>query len=353
MMPIPRTASQWVYDQSTGLELEEGVPIPDLKEGDCLLQIHAVSLNYGEVARMKGKYPQEGPQRRVAGGDGVATVIATGSGVTEFQAGDRVCPIWQQTYQTGPLTPEIENTALGLTIDGTLREYAVLAASGLVKAPTHLTHREAATLTCAAVTAWNGLCGLSERRLKAGDWVLTQGTGAVSLAAVQFAVAAGAHVVVTTSTTEKAKFLKSLGVEHVLNYRENPSWGESAKALTPGGRGFHHIIELGGQRSLRESLQAVRCEGVVSLIGLMEELETIQNTPGITFPELFLKYATVRSLHVGSRQQFQEMVDFMEQHAIRPVVNEEEFKFEDCIQAYEKVWEGGHTGKIVVNVSSA
>lgn len=174
---------------------------------------------------------------RVPGSDACGTVISTGSKVTRFSIGQKVCPVFNQAHIAGPLTPEAAKTGLGGAVDGTLRQYGVFPESGLVHAPTTLNPIEASTLTCAAVTAWNSLYGITDKALKPGNIVLTQGTGGVSIAALQFAIASGATVIATTSSEAKAKKLKELGAHHVINYKETPNWGEEAKKLTPGGNG--------------------------------------------------------------------------------------------------------------------
>ena len=157
--------------------------------------------------------------------------------MTRFSTGQKVCTLFNQGHIAGYLTPATATTGLGGALDGTLRQYAVFPESGLVLAPATLTPIEASTLSCASVTAWNALYGLSDRALRPGDIVLTQGTGGVSIAALQFALAGGATVISTTSSAEKAKKLKELGAHHVINYKDTPNWGEEAKKLTPGGEG--------------------------------------------------------------------------------------------------------------------
>jgi NADPH:quinone reductase-like Zn-dependent oxidoreductase len=185
----------------------------------------------------QGMYPLPASLPRVPGSDACGTVISTGPKVTRFSNGQKVCTLFNQGHIAGPLTPAIATTGLGGSLDGTLRQYAVFPESGLVLAPATLNEIEASTLTCAPLTAWNSLYGLTERALRPGDVVLTQGTGGVSLAALQFAVAAGATVIATTSSASKAEKLKKLGAHHIINYKENPNWGEEAKKLTPGGEG--------------------------------------------------------------------------------------------------------------------
>jgi len=183
--------------------------------------------------------------------------------VSRFKTGDKVVTLFNQGHLAGTLAAGMLATGLGGSIDGTLREYAAISEQGLVKVPSNLSLVEAATLSCAAVTAWNALYGLESRALKPGQTVLTQGTGGVSIFALQFAKAAGARVIATTSSAEKAEMLKKLGADHVINYKETPNWGEKAKELTPDGHGVEHVIEVGGPTTLAQSLNAIAFDGVI------------------------------------------------------------------------------------------
>jgi NADPH:quinone reductase-like Zn-dependent oxidoreductase len=194
-------------------------------------------------------YPFAMKDNTVPASDGAGTVAATGSRVHRFRPGDKVTTLFNQAHIAGSLDPYSISTGLGGTIDGCLRQYGAFDEEGLVKAPENLNMLEASTLPCAGLTAWNALYGLEGggRALKMGDWVLTQGTGGVSIFAVQFAKAAGARVVATTSSKEKGEVLKKLGADHVVNYKDDENWGETAKKFTPGGEGFTHIVEVGGK----------------------------------------------------------------------------------------------------------
>lgn len=186
---------------------------------------------------MQGLYPVPTSFPRIPCSDACGTVISVGARVTRFSIGQKVCTLFSQGHIAGPFTPAIAGTTLGGSLDGTLRKYATFPESGLVLAPATLSPIEASTLSCAPVTAWNSFYGLGDRALRPGDYVLTQGTGGVSIAALQFAIAAGAVVIATTSSAAKAERLKKLGAHHVINYKENPNWGTQAKKLTPGGEG--------------------------------------------------------------------------------------------------------------------
>lgn len=196
---------------------------------------------------------------------------------------DKVITIFNQLHQSGPLDDDSLASGLGGFIDGTFRQYGAFDETGLVTMPSNLSFLEAGALSCAAVTAWNALYGIESRAVRAGDYVLVQGTGGVSLFALQFAKAAGAKVIATTSSDHKAEILKKAGADHVLNYKSNPNWGEEALKLTPAGRGVDHIVEVGGPNTAAQSLKAINFNGVVSIIGFVagfgsEEQPSIMDT---------------------------------------------------------------------------
>lgn len=270
-----------------------------------------------------------------------------GKKVSEFSVGDKVVTLFNQAHQYGPLTPSAFSTGLGGGLDGTLRQYAVFPQTGLALAPSNLTSIEAGTLTCAPLTAWNALYGLESKAIKPGSVVLTQGSGGVSLAAIQFARASGATVIATTSTDEKAKFLEKLGANIVINYKKDPNWGETAKRLSPGQLGVDHVIEVGGPNTMRQSMKAIKFEGVITVIGFLggpkrgDEPSTLD---ALTY------CCTVRGILVGSRQQLQEMNRAIEANKIHPVVDEKTFEFENAKAAYQYQWEQKNLGKVVITV---
>ncbi|KAL2407386.1 Zinc-type alcohol dehydrogenase-like protein [Exophiala dermatitidis] len=348
MSSVPKTTESWVIEGKNGFEslkLQKDRPVPEVGDYDCVVQIHAVSLNYRDLIIPKGMYPFALSLPVVPCSDGAGTVIAVGKKVTEFKVGDKVCTLFNQLHQAGPITPRAMPTGLGGAIDGTLRKVAVFPEHGLVAAPKNLSPVEASTLTCAPVTAWNALYGLQSKAIKPGDWVLTQGTGGVSLAAIQFAVAAGAKVIATTSSDEKAKKLKDLGATHVINYKTTPNWGEVAKSLTPNGEGVDHVVEVGGAGTLEQSLKAVKLEGVISIIGFLGGTNK-QDMPGLL--DALNNLCTVRGILVGSKQQFQEMNRAIEANDIHPVVDSNTFKFENALDAYQYQWDQKHFGKVVI-----
>ncbi|KAK4934411.1 hypothetical protein LTR10_024322 [Elasticomyces elasticus] len=349
-MPVSHSA-QWVIVPNKGidaLQFEEQVTLPDLEERQCLVRVEAASLNYRDIAMALGRYPLPLDKSFVACSDGTGEVIAVGSGVSEFKLGDKVCMTFMQDLQEGIVTPKIRQSTLGSQRDGVLRQYGIFEETGLVLLPKNLSYIEGATLPCAALTAWNCIFGLESRALRRGDSLLTQGTGGVSLFAIQFGLAIGANVISTTSTAEKAERLKALGVQHVINYTSNTGWGEIAKSLTPDGLGVHHIIDVGGENTIFQSLKAVRPEGVVSMVGFLGGKGDHENLP--SFSLIQRQLCIVRGMNVGPRRMFQQMNAFMEQHDIRPIISDRIFKFGEAQEAYKEMEKQQFWGKIVIQV---
>jgi len=257
-----------------------------------------------------------------------------------------VVTLFNQSHIAGPVTAADTMSGLGGAVHGTLRQYGTFDESGLVKMPETLDFKQASTLPCAALTAWNGLYGLESRALKPGDTVLTQGTGGVSIFALQFAKAAGAKVIATTSSDKKADVLKHLGADHVINYKSDEKWGETAKSLTRAGLGCAHILEVGGPKTMAQTLKAIKPEGVISIIGFLGGMSKDQPS----FLECLNNMCTVRGVFVGSRLQFDAMNAAIDANGIKPVVDENVFNFEDLKEAYQYMWEQKHFGKVIVKV---
>lgn len=283
----------------------------------------------------------------VPGSDGAGTVMEVGSRVSRFRKGDKVCTILNQGHLAGSLTPKTMQTSLGGSLDGTLRQFGVFEESGLVSMPPSLSFREASTLPCAGVTAWNALYGATGRPLKPGDTVLTLGTGGVSIFVLQFAVAAGATVISTTSSGAKGKRLKALGAHHVINYREDVHWGETARGLTLDGNGVDFIVEVGGAATLEQSLTAIRIDGIISIVGAIGGQADGKPEPGL----LNAWYCTclVRGVAVGSRSQFEEMNRAIAVNDLKPVVDDRVFDLNDLKEAYQYMWDQKHFGKVVID----
>ncbi|RAK95626.1 zinc-dependent alcohol dehydrogenase family protein [Aspergillus ibericus CBS 121593] len=273
----------------------------------------------------------------VTASDGAGIVQSVGAKVQTFQPGDKVCThMVPQKPETEPVTFADISAGLGQRVDGTLRPFGVFHETALVKMPSSLPFLEASTLTCAGLTAWNALFGLESRAPKKGDMVLVQGTGGVSVIALQFALACGATVIATTSSDAKAQKLKAAGAHHVLNYRKDLKWGETAKQLTPDGKGVHLVVDV-----------AVRPEGVLAMTGLLGGAPDANVN---TLIDCLVNLCTARGVLLGTRQQFAEMNAFIEEHGIRPVVDDKVFGLEEAADAYQYMDDQRHFAKVFVRV---
>ncbi len=315
--------------------IERAEPSPGY--GQVLIKLRVVSLNYRDLMVVKGLYNPNIPLPLIPFSDGVGEIVALGEGVTRVKIGDRVAGIFFQKWLSGKLTEEKTRSALGGGIDGLLAEYAVLHEDGVVSVPEHLTDVEAATLPCAAVTAWNALSG----NVKAGDSVLIQGTGGVSLFALQFAQVLGAKVIATSSSDKKLERSQSLGVTETINYKQTPDWGKKVQEITGG---VDHIVEVGGAGTLNESLKAVNYGGTISLIGVLTGVKGEISTGAI-----LMKNVRVQGIYVGSREMFEDMNRAIALHKIRPICDRV-FPLEFVRYALEYMESGEHFGKICIQL---
>jgi NADPH:quinone reductase-like Zn-dependent oxidoreductase len=338
---VPR---QWELTGAFGrhnLQLVER-PVPAPGPGEVRLSIRAVSLNYRDHRMVEGRYDPRIPLPLVPVSDGVGVVTEVGEGVTAFAPGDRVCPTFSPTWLAGAPDRDAVRLTRGGRVPGVLAEQVVVGEHELVHVPEHLTDVEAATLPCAALTAWSALVSLGG--VRAGDTVLTLGTGGVSLFAVQLARLCGARVVATTSTPEKAARLRALGAEFVVRYPDDDRWGRTVRRWA--GDGVDHVVEVGGAGTLEQSLEAVRVGGTVSLIGVLAGGQA----PLALFPVL-MKQIRVQGVFVGSRERFRAMCRALRVHPeLRPVVDRV-FPFADAPEALAHLAEARHVGKVVVAVS--
>lgn len=270
-----------------------------------------------------------------------------GRNVTRFEPGDKVVTMLNQQHLAGSVTAQMVKYGVGASVDGTLRSVGAFDEHGLVRMPEGLSFVEAATLSCAGVTAWNALFGLPGKQVSPGQWVLTLGTGGVSVFAVQFAKAAGARVIATTSSNEKAELLKKLGADHVINYREVENWGTLAKELT-GGVGVDVVVEVVGASTMSQSAQSVKLDGLISVVGFVGG-EGKGAMP--TLLDTWLSLFTARGLWVGSRLQMEEMGRAIEANVekLRPVVDKV-FTLDQVKEAYEYMLECKHQGKIGIQI---
>lgn len=317
---------------------------PQLGDKDVLVKFKGASLNYRDLIITKGQYPFPLASNVVAGSDGSGIVEEVGSRVTRFKKGDEVVTLFNQGHIAGSLDEHSLQGGVGGVVDGTLRQYGAYDEQGLVHKPSNLNHIEAATLTCAGLTAWNALYG--SKQLLPGDWVLTQGTGGVSIFAVQFAKAAGAKVIATTSSSSKGELLEKLGADHVLNYKEDPNWGQTAKKLT-GNRGVQHIVEVGGPNTMQQSLAAIAIDGIITIIGFIGGFQA-ENAP--TMLDALTHQCTVRGILVGSRHQFEDMNRAIEANDIHPVIDEKKWKLDQVPEAYQYMWEQKHFAKVGIEI---
>jgi NADPH:quinone reductase-like Zn-dependent oxidoreductase len=324
------------------LELFEAA-IPKAGPGQVVVKVHASSLNYRDLMMVKGYYNPRMDLPRIPCSDGAGEVVEAGQGVSEFKVGDRVAGIFMQHWLEGKPSAAKSKAALGGDIDGMLAEYVVLDASGVVHIPGHLTFEEAATLPCAGVTAWNAV--VTRGRVEPGETVVVQGTGGVSIFALQFAKLAGARVLGTSSSDEKLARAKSLGLDAGFNYKTHGDWADWVIAETEG-QGAELIVEVGGSGTFTQSLKAVRVGGAIAQIGVLSQTqEPLQIAP------ILRKQVAVQGIFVGSRENFVAMNRAIAQNGLRPAIDSV-FAFEDARAAFQKMEGASHFGKIVIQVAS-
>jgi len=317
------------------------LPDPEPGHGQVLVRLRAISLNYRDYMNVMGIRGVTGPVPRIPCSDGAGEVIAVGAGVTQWQASDRVVIPFMPTWLDGGFTQYHSSQALGGAVDGLLRELACLPAASLLRIPAHLSYEEAATLPCAAVTAWDAL--MVRGALLPGETVLVLGTGGVSVFALQFARMAGARVLATTSSDEKAARLTALGAAAFHNYRTDPAWDEWALAQSAG-IGVDKVIEIGGPETLNRSLKATRFGGHIALIGVLTGTAGDVQTVGI-----LRKGIRLDGIYVGSRAMFAQMLSAITQAQMHPIVDST-FPFEEAAAAFQRLESGAHFGKIVIRV---
>jgi len=317
---------------------EREVPVPG--PGEVLVKMRAVSLNSRDLGVIDGFYYPDLKFPLIPVSDGVGVVVATGEGATKFRKGDRVCATFSQRWISGDPTREWLDGLLGGPLDGMLAEYAVLHEDGLVRVPEHLTDAEAAALPCAGVTAWQAV--VTEGRVKAGDVVVVQGTGGVSLFALQFAKLHGASVIVTSSSDEKLSRAMRLGADYGINYRKTPEWDRAVLEWT-NGRGADHVVDVGGASTLNRSISACRFGGRVSLVGLLSgaEVKDFRLVPA------FQKRIRLQGINVGNRDMFEAMNRAIALNQMRPVIDRT-FPFEQAVEALRYLAKGSHFGKICI-----
>lgn len=325
-------------DGIDGLRLTE-LDLPDPGPGEVRVRLRANSINYRDLSVVGDPAARGIALPRIPNSDGAGEVQAVGPGVAGFVPGDRVAGCFFQNWIDGPCTAEAMASAMGGEIDGVLAEEANLKADGLVKIPDHLSFAEAATLPCAAVTAWRALVPVG--KLKAGDTVLLLGTGGVSIFALQFATLMGARAIVTSSSDEKLERARALGAWQTVNYRRTPDWEQPVLEMT-GGRGVDLTVEVGGAGTLERSIAATRIAGTIGFIGVL--------AGGQVNPRpIMSKSLTVQGIYVGPRNLFQDMNRAIDAAALRPVIDRS-FAFEEAPEAYRAMKAAGHFGKLVIEI---
>jgi NADPH:quinone reductase-like Zn-dependent oxidoreductase len=315
-------------------------PQPRPGHGEVLLQMRAVSLNYRDLLVVKGAYNPRMKLPRIPVSDGVGTVAEVGPGVTAVKVGQRVAGLFMPAWREGELNDARARSALGGSVDGLLAECAVLPETGVIAVPEHLSDEEAATLPCAALTAWNAL--FVAGTVQPGESVLVQGTGGVSLFALQLARLAGARVILTSSSADKIQKAHALGAHETINYKSTPEWGDRVRELTAG-RGVDHVVEVGGAGTLPQSLRAVRTGGHVALIGILTGAGECNPVP------ILMKNIRVTGIFVGSGAMFEKMNAAIALHQLRPVVDRV-FPFDQSAEALRYMESAAHFGKIVIRL---
>ena len=316
---------------------ERDEPTPGV--GEILVRVKASSLNFHDFAVASGKIPAA--DGRILMSDGAGEVVALGERVTQFQEGDAVVSRFFPNWDRGKPDATCLAGVPGDHVDGFAAELVAMPAMAFTRVPRGYSMTEAATLPCAALTAWR--CLMSRARIKPGDFVLTQGTGGVSIFALQFAKAAGAQVIATSSSDDKLDRLKKLGANYLINYKETPNWGKKAFELT-GGRGVDEVIEVGGAGAIGQSITACRIGGHISLIGVLAG-----HTGEVPTAQLFLKNIRLDGITVGSKTEQEDMIRAIEANDIKPVISDS-FELDNLQAAFELQAAQSHFGKIAVTI---
>lgn len=323
------------YDQVSVGESEVLAP----KSGEITVRLHANSLNYHDFAVVTGMWAPT--EKRIPMADGAGVVTAVGEGVSEFKVGDSVVSTFFPEWISGEPLVEGFVTVPGDGVDGYAREQVTARATSFTRAPLGYSHAEASTLTTAGLTAWRAL--MVDDSLKAGDTVLVQGTGGVSIFALQFAKMVGATVIATSSSDEKLERLQAMGADHLINYRKDSNWGETARKLT-GGRGVDHIIDVGGPSTLQHSMNAARVAGHISVIGILSGV-----AGQLEFVPALVKQLRMQGVLVGSRIQQQDMIRAINANGMRPVMDRS-FPMTDIVEAFKYQETNQHFGKICLDI---
>ncbi|OOQ86275.1 putative alcohol dehydrogenase [Penicillium brasilianum] len=323
------------------LELrDENIPTPGRHE--VLIKVHAVSLNYRDTALLRGEYPADTKEDVIPVSDGAGEIIAVGKDVTRVKQGDRVAVSCFADWIGGSFNEDYTSSSVGFGTDGMLAEYVLLNDSAVVPIPDYISYVEAASLPCAAVTAWTALNKIEP--LQPGQTVLIQGTGGVSLFALQFAKIFGARVLAITSSDEKAATLKELGAESVVNYSSCVDWDREILALT-NGKGVDRVLDIAGEKTIVKSAASTKKTGVIVLIGFASGFGG-----GLPPIDILARGLTVTGSQIGSRMDFEAMLQAMDTHKVRPVIDRV-YPFAEYREAYRRLEGGQHVGKVVIQVA--
>lgn len=329
------------FDSLDALRLrEEADPRP--QRGEVLVRVRAASLNFRDLAILRGRYPRKAVPGLIPVSDAAGEIVEVGEGVEAFAVGDRVMGAFHPRWFGGEMPSTIQTDSYGAENDGWLCELKAVSQEAVVSLPDALSYEEAATLPCAGLTAWTALGGPTP--IRAGHSVLVLGSGGVSIFALQLARAVGATVIGTTSSAAKAERLKALGASEVVNYAEDPEWGRAVRALT-GGRGVDRVVEVGGPGTIAQSLRAVALGGEIASIGFLST-----ENPGIDFFQLKRSGASFRNISVGDRAGLLELSRVVAATGLRPVIDRV-FAFEDAHDAFRHLESGAHMGKVVIRVA--
>ncbi|WZH49447.1 putative alcohol dehydrogenase [Fusarium acuminatum] len=316
--------------------------LPSLGRHDVMIRVEAASLNYRDMALLKGDYPMATKEGIVPLSDGAGEVIAVGQDVKRVKTGDRVAVACTTDWIGGSFVEEYKQTSVGFNVDGLLSQQAIFPDIALVHIPDYMSYIEAASLPCAAVTAWNCLNKIEP--LQPGQTILIQGTGGVSLFALQFAKIFNARVLAITSSDEKAAKLKELGADAVINYSTHPDWDREVMALTDG-KGVDRVLDIAGEKTIVKSAASAKVTGVVVIIGFASGFGG-----GLPPIDILSRSLTVTGSTIGPRTDFEAMLKAMAQSKVKPVIDQV-FSFADYRKAYERLESGKHVGKIVIKIS--
>jgi NADPH:quinone reductase-like Zn-dependent oxidoreductase len=315
--------------------------LPDPGPGQVLVKFGGASINYRDYQIVTGEFAPNQPLPIIPGSDGAGEVVGVGDSVTRFTQGDRVAPLFFPNWLAGEAVGDVRSISSGLEAPGVLREYGVYDQDQVGRIAPHLTDEEAACFPCAGLTAWTCLVPLS--KIQAGDTVLVQGTGGVALFGLQFAKALGASVIITSGSDAKLEQAGALGADHCINYRSTPGWGDLARDLTDG-RGVDSVIEIGGTGTLPQSIAALRRGGHINIVGYLAGIEI-----GLTVFHLIERNAHLHGISVGNAEGFIEMMNFVSEHNLVPVIHKS-YAFEDTAAAMTDIVAGDHFGKLVVRI---